>query len=393
MDKQIDIKVVAHSRINNIPADEWDACAEGESAQGETCDPFTTHRFLLALENSGSISHEAGWIPHHLMVKENDKCIAVMPLYIKLNNLGEFNFDYVWAHEYEKLGRQYYPKLLSAVPFTPATGRRFLVKPKGQLIGTGALVKALKSLVINSSLSSANINFCTEEEAAKGKKYGLLHRLGLQYRWVNKGYNNFEEFLGDLSARKRKNIRRERRGLAEFGGKVHLLTGNDLQEKHWDAFWQFYQDTGSRKWGTPYLSRDFFSIAGETLSKEILLILCECNGRYIAGALNFIGKNALFGRYWGCSEYHDFLHFELCYYQAIEFAIANKLELVEAGAGGEHKLARGYLPFATHSLHWVSDAQFNRSLEYYFEQERLEYTNGINYLEQTGPFKKDTRND
>ena len=389
MDKPLDVQVVAYNNIGNIPSEAWDECACSAKDVNRASDPFTTHRYLSALEASGSVSLEAGWIPQHLAVTESGKFIAVMPLYAKLNNLGEFNFDYLWAHEYEKLGGQYYPKLLSAVPFTPATGRRFLVKSTAEPVGTGALVKALKSLVLQGSLSSFNINFCTDEEATTGRSFGLLHRLGLQYRWTNAGYETFDDFLGELSARKRKNIRRERRNLPEFGGTVQLLTGTDLEEHHWDAFWEFYQDTGARKWGRPYLTREFFSLVGESMRDEILLILCEKDGRYIAGALNFIGQDTLFGRYWGCTEYQDFLHFELCYYQAIDFAIANKISIVEAGAGGDHKLARGYLPFATNSLHWIRDEGFNKIVEEYFERERVGVSKGIERLKHTGPFKKE----
>ena len=389
MDKPIDIRVESYSQISKISIADWDACANAHYSKDRAEDPFTTHRFLSTLEASGSVSLHAGWIPNHLVVRENGKIIATMPLYSKLNNLGEFNFDYVWAHEYEKLGGRYYPKLLSAVPFTPVSGRRFLLKNKEDNIGTGALIKALKSLVLKAGLSSANINFCTREEADKSKEYDFLHRLGLQYRWLNQDFGSFEDFLKELSSRKRKNIRRERRGLEKLGGKVHRLTGDDLKECHWDAFWEFYQDTGSRKWGQPYLTREFFSIAGDILKDDILLILCEKDGSFIAGALNFIGRNALFGRYWGCNDYYNFLHFELCYYQAIEFAIENNLQFIEAGAGGEHKLARGYLPIQTHSLHWIQDSRFNKALRDYFEQERAETQRGIDYLEDIGPFKKE----
>lgn len=389
MDKPLDIKVVACQAIKDIPADKWDSCAIPESSEGRPFDPFTTHRFLLALETSKSTSPESGWVPCHLVVSEGGDIVAVMPFYAKFNSMGEFIFDYSWAQEYELMGESYYPKLLSAVPFTPATGRRFLIKPGYESLGTSALVQAMRSIIKGQSFSSAHINFCTTEEVAAGKEYGLLHRTGYQYRWTNPGYDDFEQFLGELSSRKRRNIRRERKNLHNFGGKIKLLNGDQIKKHHWDSFWLFYQETGMRKWGYPYLTREFFSLIGETMAEDVLLILCEKEGSIIAGALNFIGREKLFGRYWGCLEYQDFLHFELCYYQAMDYAIQHGLKYVEAGAGGHHKLARGYLPFKTHSLHWIGHQGFHGALRNYLYKERQVVSQEIEQLGQSGPFKKE----
>ncbi len=388
MDKPLDIKVVAGKSIKEIPAGEWDACACPEAISGRPFDPFTSHRFLLALEESKSTSPEAGWVPCHLMVSESGDLVAVMPLYAKFNSMGEFIFDYSWAQEYELLGESYYPKLLAAVPFTPATGRRFMFKPGYETIGTTSLIQTLKNVVKGQSFSSAHINFCTSDEVSIGQEYGLLKRTGYQYRWLNPGYDNFDQFLDELSSRKRRNIRRERRNLQQFGGKVLLLNGDDICEHHWDSFWTFYQDTGMRKWGYPYLTREFFSLVSETMANDILLVLCEKEGRAIAGALNFIGRDKLFGRYWGCLEYQDFLHFELCYYQAMDYAIEHGLKYVEAGAGGHHKLARGYLPFTTTSLHWIGHQGFHRALKNHLQKEEKVVEHEIEHLINSGPFRK-----
>ena len=389
MDKPLDIKVIAYQAIKDIPADKWDACVRSDSSDGRSIDPFTKYDFLLALEESKSTSPEAGWVPIHLVVTEGGDFIAVMPLYVKFNSMGEFIFDYSWAQEYEFMGESYYPKLLSAVPFTPATGQRFLVKPGYESIGFSALIQAMKSIIKGQSFSSAHINFCTSEEVEHGQEYGLLHRTGYQYRWTNPGYGDFDQFLNELSSRKRRNIRRERKNLQTFGGKIKLLNGDQIQEHHWDSFWLFYQETGMRKWGYPYLTREFFSIVGDSMADDILLILCEKDGYPIAGALNFIGRDKLFGRYWGCMEYQVFLHFELCYYQAMDYAIQHGLKYVEAGAGGHHKLARGYLPFKTHSLHWIGHQGFHQALENFLKKEEKLVLEEIEHLTLSGPFKKE----
>ncbi|MDJ0826273.1 MAG: GNAT family N-acetyltransferase [Rhodobacter sp.] len=370
------------------PAD-WDACACPEAVEGQRpIDPFTTHRFLRALETSGSVGTGTGWSPRHITAKMDGQIIAAAPLYAKGHSQGEYIFDHNWGHAFERAGGRYYPKLQIAVPFTPATGRRFLVKPGLEEMGQSALVQGAVQLAAENRLSSIHVTFCTEEEAQAGEKMGLLHRVTDQFHWVNRGYADFEAFLADLSSRKRKNIRRERAQANDFGGTIHELTGDQIEPQHWDAFWRFYQDTGARKWGTPYLTRAFFDEAHAHLRDDILLVLAERNGQYVAGALNFIGRETLFGRYWGCTEDHPCLHFELCYYRAIDYAIRHGLQRVEAGAQGQHKLARGYLPVHCHSLHWIADLGFREAIEQYLQAERAAVTEDIEVLTAYGPFRK-----
>lgn len=368
--------------MSEIDAEVWDACA---CPDGVPLDPFTTHRFLLALEESGSVGGESGWQPYHLVAKLGEEVIGVMPLYAKGHSQGEYIFDHSWAHAYERAGGQYYPKLLAAVPFTPATGRRLLVR---QEIAKSALIEGALQLTAENGLSSFNINFCTEDELAFGEHLGLMSRVGQQFHWENDDYVDFDGFLGALSSRKRKMIRKERRIAQDFGGQIVALTGEQIEPEHWNAFWQFYQDTGARKWGTPYLTRRFFDIAQETLRDEILLVLAEQDGRYIAGALNFIGGDTLFGRYWGCVEDHPCLHFEICYYQAIEYAIEHKLNRVEAGAQGEHKLARGYMPSPVYSLHGITDERFRDAIGQFLAEEKAAVGEDIEIMTSYGPFKK-----
>lgn len=368
--------------MSEIDAEVWDACA---CPAGVPLDPFTTHRFLLALEESGSVGGESGWQPYHLAAKLGDEVIGVMPLYAKGHSQGEYIFDHSWAHAYERAGGQYYPKLLAAVPFTPATGRRLLVR---QEIAKSALIEGALQLTAENGLSSFNINFCTKDELAFGEHLGLMSRVGQQFHWENGEYADFDGFLGALSSRKRKMIRKERRIAQDFGGQIVALTGAQIEPEHWNAFWQFYQDTGARKWGTPYLTRRFFDIAQETLRDEILLVLAKQDGRYIAGALNFIGSDTLFGRYWGCVEDHPCLHFEICYYQAIDYAIEHKLKRVEAGAQGEHKLARGYMPSPVYSLHGITDERFRDAIGQFLAEEKAAVGEDIEIMTSYGPFKK-----
>lgn len=372
-----------------IDAADWDACACPEAASGGApADPFTTHRFLLALEQSRSVGVGTGWQPQYLVARAQDQVIAVAPLYAKSHSQGEYIFDHNWAHAYERAGGRYYPKLQMAVPFTPATGRRFLTRPGFDGLGAAALVQGAVQIAADNQLSSLHITFCTEGEAQAGAEMGLMHRSSQQFHWFNDGYDSFDAFLAALSSRKRKNIRKERQTAQSFGGTIHCLTGPEIQPEHWDAFWQFYQDTGARKWGTPYLTRAFFDAAQETLRDDMLLVMAERDGTWVAGALNFIGRDVLFGRYWGCIEDHPCLHFELCYYQAIEAAIARGLSRVEAGAQGSHKLARGYLPVTTHSLHWVGDEGFRTAIAQYLEAEREAIDEEIEILTSYGPFKR-----
>jgi len=382
------IELRAHASLSEIDPAEWDACACPEAAEGRPRDPFTAHRFLLALEESGSVGPGTGWQPQYLAVRQNDRLIACAPLYAKGHIQGEYIFDHNWAHAYERAGGRYYPKLQIAVPFTPATGRRLLVREGYEETGRAALLQGALRIATDNGLSSLHITFCTEAEAIAGEDMGLLRRAGQQYHWLDDGYGDFSGFLAALSSRKRKNIRKERAAAQAFGGEIVHLTGDQIQPHHWDAFWRFYQDTGARKWGTPYLTRDFFDRAHETLRGDILLILAQRDGVPIAGALNLIGRETLYGRYWGCVEDHNALHFELCYYQAIDWALAHGLTRVEAGAQGEHKLARGYLPVPTHSLHWMADEGFSRAVADYLEAERRAVDEEIEVLTSYGPFRK-----
>ncbi|RVT87324.1 N-acetyltransferase [Rhodobacteraceae bacterium CCMM004] len=383
------VEVTAHASLRDIPAAAWDACACPEAADGgRPRDPFTTHRFLLALEDSRSVGTGTGWQPRYLAARVEGRLIACAPLYAKGHSQGEYVFDHNWAHAYERAGGRYYPKLQIAVPFTPATGRRFLTLPGLEDLGRAALVQGAVQVAEQNGVSSLHVTFCTDAEAAAGEDLGLMHRTGQQYHWVSDGYADFDDFLAALSSRKRKNIRRERAQAQAFGGRIVQLTGDAIEAHHWDAFWRFYQDTGSRKWGTPYLTRAFFDRAHETLRDDCLLVLALDGDRPVAGALNLIGRDTLYGRYWGCVEDHPCLHFELCYYQAIDWALADGLTRVEAGAQGEHKLARGYLPTPVHSLHWIADPGFARAVEQYLVAERAAVDEEIEVLTAYGPFRK-----
>ena len=386
------LQVSVFDEIARIDPIDWDSCAGFVRESGRPRDPFTTHRFLHSLEASNSVGPDSGWIPKHLVATDKGAPFAVMPLYVKLHSQGEYIFDHGWAHAFERAGGSYYPKLQSAVPFTPATGKRFLTLPGRESDGMAALAAAAVKLASANGISSLHITFCTEDEAGSGAKLGFLRRSGEQFHWFNKDYENFEEFLGQLSSRKRNNIRKERRKANAFGGAIRALTGQDIKPCHWDYFWRFYQDTGLRKWGIPYLTRGFFDEIHEKMRNDILLVLCERDGDPIAGALNFVGDQALYGRYWGCLENHPCLHFEACYYRAIEFAIESGLKRVEAGAQGPHKLARGYMPTAVHSLHWIADPNFRRAVSEYVDVESREIDSEIAYLSSISPFKNRERN-
>jgi len=386
-DHSVDVRMV--NKIAEIPAADWDACACPEAEDGSRAeDPFTTHRFLHALEASGSVGAGSGWQAHHLLAERGGAPIGVMPLYAKGHSQGEYIFDHAFANAWQRSGGRYYPKLQAAVPFTPATGRRLLTRQGETDAARSALLQGMVQIATDSRLSSAHVTFCTEDEAEFGAEMGLLHRITQQFHWENRGYGIFDDFLNDLSSRKRKTIRKERATAQAFGGEIVALTGDAIKPAHWDAFWQFYQDTGARKWGTPYLTRRFFDIAHETMRDDILLVLATRDGRPVAGALNFIGRHTLFGRYWGCVEDHPCMHFELCYYQAIDWALAHGMARVEAGAQGEHKLARGYMPSAVHSLHWFADAGFCDAVARYIEQERDAVDQEMEILADFGPFRK-----
>ncbi|MDP6705075.1 MAG: GNAT family N-acetyltransferase [Alphaproteobacteria bacterium] len=367
-----------------IPAADWDACAG-------TDNPFLRHAFLEALEESGCVRPETGWAPYHVVIEDEDgRLQGGAPLYLKGHSRGEFIFDYGWADAYERAGGQYYPKLLSAVPFTPVTGPRLLSRPgldRTEMIDK--LASGCIAVARQLEVSSLHINFPTETEWRRLGALGLLQRTDQQFHWLNEGYDCFDDFLGALTSRKRKTIRKERRGAQESGIEIEVIGGDRLTEAHWDAFYGFYQDTGSRKWGRPYLNRQFFSLIGERMANEIALVMCSRDGRWIAGALNFVGSETLFGRYWGCIEDHRFLHFEACYYQAIDYAIRHGLKCVEAGAQGPHKLARGYLPTHIYSAHWISERRFRDAVEDYLQHERREVDRDIAHLAEYAPFKND----
>jgi predicted N-acyltransferase len=368
--------------IRRIPADEWNACAGPNN-------PFVAHEFLSAREESGSANGETGWAPFHLVVESSEGVTACAPMYVKGHSQGEYIFDHGWAQAYERAGGRYYPKLLIAVPFTPATGPRLLVRSDADVREMeAALVSGAIEVARKHDLSSVNINFVEEDVWHRLGQAGFLLRTGEQFHWINDGYRTFDDFLAALSSRKRKAIRKERSGALEDDITVEWLSGRDLQESHWDAFFEFYIDTGSRKWGQPYLTRPFFSQVSKTMGDRILLIMAKRQGRYVAGALNFVGSETLYGRYWGCIEDHAFLHFELCYYQAIDFAIKNGLRRVEAGAQGPHKLSRGYLPVHTYSAHWIADPGFRRAVDHYLQQERAAVDEEIDTLDTYSPFKK-----
>ena len=389
MTENSEITIRAHSGLSGIAAADWDACACPEAADGARPeDPFTTYRFLKALEDSGSVGPGTGWQAQYLTAEQEGKMIACAPLYAKSHSQGEYVFDHGWADAYTRAGGRYYPKLQVAVPFTPVTGRRLLTRPGYEETGRAALIQGAVQIAEGNAVSSVHVTFCTEAEASAGAAMGLMRRTGQQFHWIDEGYGDFDGFLAALSARKRKNIRKERRIAQDFGGNIVQLSGDDIKPEHWDAIWEFYQDTGARKWGTPYLTREFFEIAHDTMRDDILLILAMDGDTPVAGAVNFIGASALYGRYWGCTYDHPFLHFELCYYQAIDYALAHGLGRVEAGAQGEHKLARGYLPVATHSLHWVRDAGFADAVAQYLRAEGAAVEEDIEVLTSYGPFRK-----
>jgi predicted N-acyltransferase len=376
-----------HDAISGIPAQGWDLCANPDAARGN---PFLSYAFLNALEESGCVSARTGWQPQHLAVQRPDGSLAgVMPLYLKAHSRGEYVFDYGWADAFERAGGQYYPKLQACVPFTPVTGRRVLAReaPDRKTI-EAMLVGGVRELVRLREISSLHFTFLTEGEWQRFGEAPFLRRTDRQFHWINQGFSSFDDFLGALASRKRKALKKERREAVADGITIEQLTGGDITEKHWDAFFAFYKDTGSRKWGSPYLNRRFFSMIGERMRDEVLLIMCKRAGKMIAGALNFIGGDTLYGRYWGALENHPFLHFETCYYQAIDFAIARGLARVEAGAQGEHKLARGYVPQITYSLHYLVHPGLRRAVAQYLEQEREAVEEEAHYLSEQAPFKK-----
>ncbi len=368
--------------VASIPAAHWDACAGSRN-------PFVSHAFLSILERSGSATPRAGWQSMPLVIDDAAGMpVAVAPAYAKSHSQGEYVFDHAWADAWERAGGRYYPKVQVAVPFTPVPGPRLLLRADAPEAAAAALIAAIEALTDQNRLSSAHATFVAPEQLPEFERAGWLVRAGTQFHWANRDYDSFDAFLGDLASRKRKAIRKERAAALESGITVRHLSGAAITEAHWNAFWEFYQDTGSRKWGRPYLTRPFFSMLGEAMGDKVLLILAERDGRPIAGALNLIGADTLYGRYWGCVEDVPFLHFELCYYQAIDAAIARGLSSVEAGAQGEHKLARGYAPVRTWSAHYLPDPGFRRAVADYLDREREAVAAEEEYLGELMPFRK-----
>jgi predicted N-acyltransferase len=376
------MKIRTVETITTVPATAWDACAGDDN-------PFVSHAFLRALEESRSVGGRSGWAPRHVVVEDSGGALlAATPMYVKSHSQGEYVFDHGWAQAFERAGGSYYPKLQVAVPFTPVPGPRLLVRPGAAADDArSALIHGLVEIAKRTGVSSLHITFPHEDDAQRLADAGLMLRLGLQYHWTNKGYGSFEDFLAELSSRKRKAIRKERREALADGLTVRALSGDDIKPRHWDAFFAFYMDTGSRKWGRPYLTRAFFECIGATLADRIVLMLAEQEGRPVAGALNLRGRDALYGRNWGCLGDFRFLHFEACYYQAIDYAIAHKLARVEAGAQGEHKIQRGYLPVPTWSAHWIRDPGFAAAVEDFLGRERAAVEAEIRGLMEYSPFR------
>jgi predicted N-acyltransferase len=366
--------------VSSIDPAQWDACA-GDG------DPFLSHAFLAALEESGSVGPGTGWQASPILIDDAQGApLGILPAYFKGHSQGEYVFDHGWADAWERAGGRYYPKLQIAVPFTPVTGKRLLLREDAPPAIASGLIAAAEQLVAQHGLSSAHATFVAPQEVPLFEAAGWLLREDSQFHFENEGYADFEAFLGQLSSEKRKNLRKERRR-AQEGLEIVHLTGDAIRPEHWDAFWVFYQDTGARKWGRPYLTRSFFDLAGARMADKILLILALRDGLPIAGALNFIGADTLYGRYWGCTEEVPFLHFELCYYQAIDFALAHGLSRVEAGAQGGHKLVRGYKPVATWSAHHVPHPDFRRAVAQFLAQERAAVSSDREWLSSRTPFK------
>ena len=384
-DDPAEASVEAHvlSAIAQVDAAAWDRCAGRDN-------PFVRHAFLAALEESGSSTGETGWHPRHIMLKTRDgTMLGAVPMYLKNHSYGEYVFDHGWADAFERAGGRYYPKLQASIPFTPVTGPRLLAPPgPGAEAVQTALLSTCVGLCDQAGVSSLHVTFPTEAEFDLMGEAGLLQRTGIQFHWLNEGYESFDDFLAGLASRKRKQIRRERRAVADADLAIETLSGSEIEERHWDAFYAFYQATGSRKWGVPYLTRSFFSLLGERMADAVVLVMVERAGRPVAGALNLAGADALYGRNWGCIEEHRFLHFEACYYRAIDYAIAHGLKRVEAGAQGPHKLARGYMPVPTYSAHWVAHEGLRDAVARYLDHETREIDREIAVLDRHGPFRQ-----
>ncbi len=387
------VAVRIESDIRSIEAGVWDSMAGGTDPA--TANPFVSHAFLAALEESGSVAPETGWAPQHLVLEDAaGQPLACMPSYLKSHSQGEYVFDHGWANAFENAGGAYYPKLQTSVPFTPVTGPRLLIPQcDDRDLRERLLLSAGLRLLEHHQASSWHLTFLTEHEWESLGDHGFLKRTDQQYHWRNEGYETFDDFLGSLASRKRKAIRRERRDAQTQDVDFVWLTGNDITEAHWDRFFDFYLDTGARKWGTPYLNREFFSLLGQSMGDSILMVMCRQDGVDIAGALHIVGGDTLYGRYWGCVENLPFLHFEACYYQAIDYAIANKIGWVEAGAQGQHKLARGYLPETTYSAHFIANPSLRDAVANYLERERAYVDLESEALRAHSPFRKNSESD
>src|ERR1700759_4862888 len=406
-----EISLEAAPSVSDIPAEDWDACANPASdsvgldrldtlastvPSADSCtgprpryNPFVSHAFFAAIEASGSAVARTGWAARHLLAKLDGRIAGIVPCYLKSHSQGEYVFDRGWADAYERAGGGYYPKLQASVPFTPATGPRLLIRDgvDADVIGT-ALASGLVGLCEATRASSVHVPFARHAEQKFLAEHDFLERTDQQFHWHNQGYGSFDDFLATLNSRHRKAIKRERREALSAGITIHHLTGSDITEDAWDAFFEFYMETGSRKWGRPYLNRKFFSLIGETMSRDVLLVMAKRDGRWIAGAINFIGSDTLFGRNWGAIEHHPFLHFEGCYYQAIHFAIQRKLRVLEAGPQAQHKLPRGYLPHTTDSAHYIADPDLRGAIADYLKRERAYVAEAGRELSELGPFRK-----
>ena len=375
------LTLTLHARIADIDAPDWDACAGSGN-------PFVTHAFLSAMEDSGSASARTGWLPQHAVLRQGDgEIVGIVPMYAKSHSYGEYVFDHGWANALERIGKDYYPKLQAAVPFSPVPGPRLLRRP-GSGVPVAAMASALEQACASHKLSSVHVTFCTHEEWAGLGDAGWLQRIGTQFHWENESYSDFEGFLGALSSRKRKVLRRERRDANAAGLTFHALSGADITERHWDAFYAFYYSTVDRKWGSAYLTRSFFSLLGQRLGDKVVLMYAENGNTPVAGALNLVGDEALYGRNWGCHGDWPFLHFELCYYRAIDWAIEHGLKRVEAGAQGRHKIQRGYLPKPTYSAHWITHPGLRRAVADFLVDERAGIEAEMAALSEESPFRK-----
>jgi len=375
----LEVKLV--QGIDELAPERWDACIGADQ-------PFLSHAFLSALEASGSACQDTGWLPLHAVVEQDGRLLGCAPMYMKSHSYGEYVFDWGWANAYERAGGRYYPKLQVSVPFTPVPGPRLLLAPDAGPEVRTALARGLVGVAEQLGVSSLHVTFCREPEWDVLAAAGLLKRRGVQYHWHNRGYGTFDDFLGTLKSSKRKTIRKERARVAAQGVTLEALTGAALTREIWDVFYPFYRNTVDQRWGTAYLRKRFFYRLGETMADKVVLIMARHSGRYIGGALNLVGDDTLYGRVWGCRQEFEFLHFEACYYQAIDFAIAHGLARVEAGAQGPHKLQRGYEPVPTYSAHWIRDEGFKDAVERFLAQERREMAFELDQLRELLPYRQ-----